>query len=343
MINCHSCNGEIQQKAIKCKHCKRWIANWGRINLYRLAAVLLVSGLAVVFFSISHSRKVKATEARVRHEKAVLAASKAEQDRLTSLESKLSEEYEKFRKDTNDTLQEITRLEAATETGINLRHYSELLANVNYKVRTYREQYSETVQSRLPVYTATLAAMAAYADAADSWRSKNSSYSYSSIASEYEDLMQKAWRLGTEELKKARKSAKTAPGLEPWRQPDIFQAYLNQVLPAKPDVEFVLAHQAQINKRSLADSKICQANCAEIQYALELWSSQHDGRYPDQVGGLVPKYLEAVPPCPSGAVYSYDSTGEKGPPDICILDCENHPRPTPPALQAMLKQLEDSK
>lgn len=299
----------------------------------------MVAGIATVYLSVSHSRQARAVEARARHEKAVVAAEKAESAKLTALESKLSEEYERFRKDTNDTIQEITRLEAATETGINIFRYSELLANVNYKARTYREQYSGTVQSRMPAYTATLAAMAAYAEAADNWRSKNSSYGYSSIARGYEDLIQKAWSVGTEELKKARKSSRTSPGHEPWRQPEYFQAYLNQVIQAKPDIEFLLAHQSQMNERSLSDARTCQSNWNEMQYALELWSGQHNGRYPGEIGELVPKYLDSIPSCPSGCVYSYTSTKEKGPPDIYLLDCENHPKETPPALRTMLQQL----
>ncbi|MDQ7824138.1 MAG: hypothetical protein RDV48_15155 [Candidatus Eremiobacteraeota bacterium] len=80
-------------------------------------------------------------------------------------------------------------------------------------------------------------------------------------------------------------------------------------------------------ERDSRDLLFCQVNCRQISEALELYSSDYKGRYPLELGGLVPAYLKAVPSCPSQGKDTYSGSYEVSTmPDFYSFCCmgKNH-------------------
>jgi len=50
---------------------------------------------------------------------------------------------------------------------------------------------------------------------------------------------------------------------------------------------------------------ICRENLKKISVALEAYGIDNGGKYPLRLEGVVPRYLEALPACPSGGMYVY--------------------------------------
>ena len=49
----------------------------------------------------------------------------------------------------------------------------------------------------------------------------------------------------------------------------------------------------------------CMCNLKNIAITLEIYSADHDGRYPRNLDALVPTYLESIPECPAAGRISY--------------------------------------
>ncbi len=49
----------------------------------------------------------------------------------------------------------------------------------------------------------------------------------------------------------------------------------------------------------------CQKNIKELMTALEMYSTDNGGKYPDRLGKLVPDYIKAIPTCPDSGTDSY--------------------------------------
>lgn len=66
---------------------------------------------------------------------------------------------------------------------------------------------------------------------------------------------------------------------------------------------------------AVASREECQRTLQRLATALEMWSSDHDGRYPERLTELVPRYVRALPTCPhqrpsSVPHYSRSSDGD---------------------------------
>lgn len=53
----------------------------------------------------------------------------------------------------------------------------------------------------------------------------------------------------------------------------------------------------------------CKSSLKNIGTAMEMYSEEHDGKYPEEAGlaALVPKYLKTLPECPAAQQMSYTS------------------------------------
>ncbi|MBI2265369.1 MAG: hypothetical protein HYU64_09390 [Armatimonadetes bacterium] len=52
----------------------------------------------------------------------------------------------------------------------------------------------------------------------------------------------------------------------------------------------------------------CQSNCKNIAIALEMWSTNHKGRYPTLLSDLTPAYLKMLPTCPAAGKDTYSAS-----------------------------------
>ncbi len=54
--------------------------------------------------------------------------------------------------------------------------------------------------------------------------------------------------------------------------------------------------------------KSCQSNLKNLATALEMYSTDNVGRYPEELALLTPRYLKLIPACPSeSSPYGYTS------------------------------------
>lgn len=74
--------------------------------------------------------------------------------------------------------------------------------------------------------------------------------------------------------------------------------------------------------RSQGPVSACQSNLKNLATALEMWSSDHRGRYPKRLDQLVPTYLREIPRCPVAHhdTYSHNYRSWSNPDDY-ILCC----------------------
>ena len=73
----------------------------------------------------------------------------------------------------------------------------------------------------------------------------------------------------------------------------------------------------------------CKANLKNMATALEMYSTDNAGRYPERLGSLTPAYLISIPPCPATGVDTYSQAYSKGiVPDAYTICCKgaNHRR-----------------
>lgn len=66
-----------------------------------------------------------------------------------------------------------------------------------------------------------------------------------------------------------------------------------------------------IRARAQSQLSVCKGNLKNIATALELWATDNDGAYPENLQQLVPTYLRSVPQCPTTQrnTYTYQVTG----------------------------------
>ena len=76
-------------------------------------------------------------------------------------------------------------------------------------------------------------------------------------------------------------------------------------------------------------TSICKSNLKNLATALEMWSSDHGGRYPKRLDLLVPTYLKEIPQCPVAHQDTYSRNyRSQSRPDTFALCCtgSNHPQ-----------------
>ena len=72
----------------------------------------------------------------------------------------------------------------------------------------------------------------------------------------------------------------------------------------------------------------CKSNLKNLATALEMWSSDHGGRYPKRLDLLIPTYLKEIPQCPAAQRDTYSLNYRcQSQPDTFALCCtgSNHP------------------
>lgn len=71
--------------------------------------------------------------------------------------------------------------------------------------------------------------------------------------------------------------------------------------------------------------KGCKTNLKQLATALEMYSCDHQGRYPKSLAELVPQYVISLPKCPAAGVETYSSgLTTASQPDIFSLQCTGH-------------------
>lgn len=98
-----------------------------------------------------------------------------------------------------------------------------------------------------------------------------------------------------------------------------------------PDVAIIGVAAAQfvgpamMKGRSQGQATACQSNLKNIGTALEMYSTDNKGHYPDSLGKLTPGYLRMLPTCPAAGkdtyTKSYTSATE---PDVFTVYCSGH-------------------
>jgi hypothetical protein len=71
----------------------------------------------------------------------------------------------------------------------------------------------------------------------------------------------------------------------------------------------------------------CKSNLKNLGTALEMFASDHQGRYPKSLAELVPVYLKSIPPCPGAGRDSYSASYVvRNQPDCYLIYCcgRNH-------------------
>lgn len=63
--------------------------------------------------------------------------------------------------------------------------------------------------------------------------------------------------------------------------------------------------------RSQGHLTACKSNLKNIATALEMWSTDNDGKYPDSLAELTPNYLRFIPSCPAAKADTYSTTYRK--------------------------------
>jgi competence protein ComGC len=66
-----------------------------------------------------------------------------------------------------------------------------------------------------------------------------------------------------------------------------------------------------LKARARGQLTACKSNCKNLATALEMWASDHKGRYPASLDMLLDKnYLKAIPTCPGAGADTYSITYE---------------------------------
>lgn len=76
----------------------------------------------------------------------------------------------------------------------------------------------------------------------------------------------------------------------------------------------VLDRYKVLRKKSGASrhGRACKSNLRNIATALEMWSTDHKGRYPRNFKALTPNYLYTLPVCPAARHDTYTATYKRG-------------------------------
>lgn len=52
---------------------------------------------------------------------------------------------------------------------------------------------------------------------------------------------------------------------------------------------------------------LCQENLKNLGTALEMYSTDHCGHYPDKMKSVIPDYIKSIPKCPSAGMDTYSA------------------------------------
>ncbi len=88
-----------------------------------------------------------------------------------------------------------------------------------------------------------------------------------------------------------------------------------------------------LRARSQGSVTACKSNLKNIGTALEMYSTDHGGHYPEKLGDLTPQYLRTIPTCPSAGIDTYSpSYRSTRVPDYYLVFCSgsNHQGSCPP-------------
>jgi hypothetical protein len=66
-----------------------------------------------------------------------------------------------------------------------------------------------------------------------------------------------------------------------------------------------------VRARGQGQETACKSNLKNIGTALEMWSTDHSGKYPDSLSQLTPDYLKAIPTCPVSGTDTYSASYSK--------------------------------
>ncbi len=82
-------------------------------------------------------------------------------------------------------------------------------------------------------------------------------------------------------------------------------------------------------QRPAAEATACGSNLKNIATALEMWSSDNSGDYPEALDTLTPNYLRTVPVCPTQGArpYGYDLVRSQGAPSGYTVVCNGQQHP----------------
>lgn len=117
------------------------------------------------------------------------------------------------------------------------------------------------------------------------------------------------------------------PGMEPEEHPPDWGRLLLHLLAAV--VGFVAPLFLYVNGHSHCSSPLtaCKSNCKNLATALEMYSSDNQGRYPSNLQALVGgNYLKAIPTCPAAGRVTYRDYVCTQSPDSFSFSCvgNNH-------------------
>ena len=76
------------------------------------------------------------------------------------------------------------------------------------------------------------------------------------------------------------------------------------------------------HEKPTIELKQCETNLRQLAIALEMYSYEHQGRYPRSLAELVPQYVISLPKCPAAGADTYSSgLATASQPDIFSLQC----------------------
>ena len=86
-----------------------------------------------------------------------------------------------------------------------------------------------------------------------------------------------------------------------------------------------------IRARAQGQLTACKSNLKNIGTALEMWSTDNSGQYPDSLEKLTPDYLRSIPECPAAAAVTYKAYfgpkakgNSQGYADYYYVECAGH-------------------
>lgn len=84
-----------------------------------------------------------------------------------------------------------------------------------------------------------------------------------------------------------------------------------------------------IKARGQGQLTACKSNQKNLATALEMWSTDHSGHYPERLSEVVPDYLRSLPTCPSAGKDTYSQSYSVGTsPDRFQFFCQGHHHPS---------------
>ncbi len=93
-------------------------------------------------------------------------------------------------------------------------------------------------------------------------------------------------------------------------------------------LQVVLAKTPLFRRRTQSATdgpRVCKSNLHNLWMAANMWAEEHQGRYPARLHQLIPRYLRAIPTCPSAGrdTYSAGYQSNASPPRYTLV-CQGH-------------------